>query len=252
MKKKRFYSIITILALSLCSLFAQKEAIDQANKLYKAGNYEAAAMHYEDIVQKYGVSAELYYNTANAYYKTGEVGRSILNYERALRLAPNYDDAEANLELAQTKIVDNIVQVPPFFVKRWIDNIIKLLSIDQWYVLSVILLIITLSCFLFFVFGNSMIIRKITFYAAFILLAITIVTIIFTSVRHNQLMNHNEAIIMSGTVTIKSSPDKSGTDLFQLHEGTKVSIKSALDQWIEIKVGNGNIGWIEAKDIEKI
>ena len=162
------------------------------------------------------------------------------------------DDAEANLELAQTKIVDNIVQVPPFFVKRWIDNIIKLLSIDQWYVLSVILLIITLSCFLFFVFGNSMIIRKITFYAAFILLAITIVTIIFTSVRHNQLMNHNEAIIMSGTVTIKSSPDKSGTDLFQLHEGTKVSIKSALDQWIEIKVGNGNIGWIEAKDIEKI
>jgi SH3-like domain-containing protein len=65
-------------------------------------------------------------------------------------------------------------------------------------------------------------------------------------------MNHNEAIIMSGTVTIKSSPDKSGTDLFQLHEGTKVSIKSALDQWIEIKVGNGNIGWIEAKDIEKI
>ena len=63
MKKKRFYSIITILALSLCSLFAQKEAIDQANKLYKAGNYEAAAMHYEDIVHKYGVSAELYYNT---------------------------------------------------------------------------------------------------------------------------------------------------------------------------------------------
>ena len=65
-------------------------------------------------------------------------------------------------------------------------------------------------------------------------------------------MQHNEAIIMTGSVTVKSSPDKSGTDLFQLHEGTKVEIKSSLDSWIEIEVGNGNVGWIERIKVEKI
>ena len=57
---------------------------------------------------------------------------------------------------------------------------------------------------------------------------------------------------MSGVVTVKSSPDKSGTDLFQLHEGTKVSVKSSLGKWIEIKLGNGSIGWVEKDDIVKI
>jgi tetratricopeptide (TPR) repeat protein len=231
---------------------AQNEELAKANSLYKKADYQGAAMLYEDIATRYGISPELYYNIGNAYFKAGEVGRSILNYERALRLAPNYDDAKTNLELAQTKVVDNIVQVPPFFVKRWIDSFIKLLSVDQWYLVSVVVFVITLLCFLYFIFGNNLIIRRIAFYGAFILLVVAIISGAFGLTRRSELNNHNQAIIMSGTVVIKSSPDKSGTDLFQLHEGTKVSIKSNLDEWTEIVVGNGNIGWLETKAIEKI
>ena len=71
-------------------------------------------------------------------------------------------------------------------------------------------------------------------------------------VRKDQLENHREAIVMQGVVTVKSSPDKSGTDLFQLHEGTKVNVKSTLGQWTEIVLGNGNVGWVEDQTIEKI
>ncbi len=251
MKIKIFISAI-VLVFSFAALTAQNEDITKANSLYKKADYQGAAQLYEDIATRYGVSAELYYNTGNAYYKAGEVGRSILNYERALRLSPSYDDAKANLELAQTKVVDNIVQVPPFFVKRWIALFIKILSTDQWYVVSVVVFIVTLLCFLYFIFGNNLMIRRFAFYGAFVLLVITITTVTFASIRHNQQNNHNEAIIMSPTVVIKSSPDKSGTDLFQLHEGTKVTIKSKLDEWTEIVVGNGNIGWLESKNIEKI
>lgn len=231
---------------------SQNEDIAKANSLYKKTDYQGAAMLYEDVVTRYGVSPELYYNIGNAYYKAGEVGRSILNYERALRLSPTYDDAKANLELAQTKVVDNIVQVPPFFVKRWVNSIIKLLGVDQWYIISVIIFVITLLSFLYFVFGNNLIIRRFSFYGAFVLLVLTFITAVFGLVRRSELTNHNQAIIMVGTVVAKSSPDKSGTDLFQLHEGTKVLIKSDLDQWTEIVVGNGNIGWLETKMIEKI
>ncbi len=241
-----------VLFISFGTLKAQNEELAKANGLYKKADYQGAATLYEDIATRFGVSPELYFNIGNAYYKSGEVGRSILNYERALRLSPNYDDAKANLELAQTKVVDNIVQVPPFFIKRWIDSLIKLLNVDQWYVVSIVVFIITLLSFLYFIFGSNLIIRRFAFYGAFVLLIVTIVTGTFGLIRHNELDNHNEAIIMTGTVVVKSSPDKSGTDLFQLHEGTKVSIKSSLEEWTEIVVGNGNIGWLESKAIEKI
>jgi tetratricopeptide (TPR) repeat protein len=251
MKSKIIISAI-LLFFSFTCLKAQNEELDKANSLYKQTDYQGASQLYEDIAIRYGVSPELYYNIGNAYYKAGEVGRSILNYERALRLSPNYEDAKVNLELAQTKVVDNIVQVPPFFVKRWIDLLIKLLNVDQWYIVSLVVFVITLLCFLYFIFGNQLIIRRFAFYGAFILLVITIISGTFGLIRKSELSNHNEAIIMTGTVVVKSSPDKSGTDLFQLHEGTKVSIKSKLDEWTEIVVGNGNIGWLETIAIEKI
>ena len=75
---------------------------------------------------------------------------------------------------------------------------------------------------------------------------------IFSGIRKEQMINHSEAIVMSGVITAKSSPDKSGTDLFQLHEGTKVSIKSTLGNWTEIKLSNGSVGWVEENQIEKI
>lgn len=250
-KMKKHILLIFSLVISIVVLSQQAE-FDKANALYKSANYQNAIAIYEQISITNGTSPELYYNIGNAYFKAGELSNAILNYERALRLAPNYEDARNNLEFAQSKVVDNIVQIPPFFLKKWTAVFVKLLSIDQWYVVSVVMFVLTLALALFFIFGSSLVLRKIAFYAAFVGIAITIATVSFATVRRNQLTQHNDAIIMSPTVTVKSSPDKSGTDLFQLHEGTKVNIQSTLDKWVEVKLGNGNIGWIEAINIERI
>ena len=247
--------IILFFSLILCFgsvVFAQSAAMKQANDLYAAGNYSDAAKLYESLLVKQGVAPELYYNLGNAYYKSNETGKSILNYERALRLSPRFEDARANLELAQQKVVDNIVQAPTFFVGRWIENLIKLLTSNQWFVLSFSVFIVSLIFVLLFVFGSSLIIRKLSFYAGGSLLAVTVLAFVFAEIRKDQLINHRDAIVMTGVVTVKSSPDKSGTDLFQLHEGTKVAIESTLGSWTEIKLGNGNIGWVEQENIEKI
>jgi len=247
--------IILFFSLILCFgsvVFAQSAAMKQANDLYAAGNYSDAAKLYESLLVKQGVAPELYYNLGNAYYKSNETGKSILNYERALRLSPRFEDARANLELAQQKVVDNIVQAPTFFVGRWIENLIKLLTSNQWFVLSFSVFIVSLIFVLLFVFGSSLIIRKLSFYAGGSLLAVTVLAFVFAEIRKDQLIIHRDAIVMTGVVTVKSSPDKSGTDLFQLHEGTKVAIESTLGSWTEIKLGNGNIGWVEQENIEKI
>lgn len=245
--------IFSILMLSFGSaLLAQSATVKQANDLYGKGKYTEAAQLYEKVLSADGVAPELYYNLGNAYYKLNETGKSILNYERALRLSPSFDDARLNLQMAQLKVIDNVVQIPSFFVGRWIESLIKLMTSNQWLVISFSVFVVCLILAFLFVFAPSLRLRKVSFYTGAALLAISFFTLIFSGVRKNQLVNHREAIVMTGSLVVKSSPDRSGTDLFQLHEGTKVVIKSTLGNWTEIKLGNGNIGWVEQQSIEKI
>jgi len=232
--------------------FAQSTAIRKANDLYIKGDFSSAAKQYEKILSTEGVAPELYMNLGNAYYKTNELGRSILNYERALRLSPMYDDARFNLEVAQLKVVDNNVQSSNYFIGRWIQSLMKLLNSNYWFYLSFSVFFIALIFAFVFVFGPTRVVRKVSFYSAVILIGISFVSLIFAGVLKDQLINHREAIVMTGVISVKSSPDKSGTDLFQLHEGTKVTVKSTLGNWDEIMLGNGNVGWVEQSTIEKI
>jgi len=250
MKRIILYFIVVLVGIS--PVFAQSDLLKQANDYYIKGNYEQASKLYEETLTKEGIAPELYYNLGNAYYNSNEIGQSILNYERALRLSPTYSDAKFNLELAQQKVIDNIIQAPTFFLIRWIENLIKLMTSNQWFVVSFIVFILFLLATFLFVFGSSRQFRKTSFYFGVIFLLISFVSVIFSGVRKDQLENHREAIVMQGVVTVKSSPDKSGTDLFQLHEGTKVNVKSTLGQWTEIVLGNGNVGWVEDQTIEKI
>jgi len=247
--------IILFISLVFCFnafSIAQSNTLKQANSLYIKGDYLSAAKQYEKILSNEGVAPELYFNLGNAYYKTNELGRSILNYERALRLAPSYEDARFNLEMAQLKVVDNSVQSSTFFLGRWIENFIKLFTPNQWLYSSFALFVLTLTLVFLFIFGATLFIRKTSFHTAVVLLVLSVLSFVFAGVRKDQLINHREAIVMTGVVTVKSSPDKSGTDLFQLHEGTKVKVKSSLGTWCEIKLGNGNVGWVEQTNIEKI
>jgi tetratricopeptide (TPR) repeat protein len=249
---KRIYLFIGFILFVCSNSFSQMDKIKQANELYAQGNYQLAAKQYESILTNDGVSPALYYNAGNAYYKTKEIGRSILNYERALRLLPSFEDARYNLELAQLKVVDNVVQAPTFFLLSWVASLLKFFTSNQWLFGSLVLFLLCLITAFIFVFGPSQSVRKLSFYFTLCFLAISLLILVFAGIRKDQLVNHDEAIVMSGIVTVKSSPDVSGTDLFQLHEGTKVHIKSVLGKWTEIELGNGSIGWVEQMHVEVI
>lgn len=249
---KRVILFLSIILSCVSFAFAQADAVKQANFLYSKGNYTDAAKLYEKVLTSQGVSPELYFNLGNAYYKSNELGHSILNYERALRLAPTFDDARYNLEIAQMKVVDNVSLNQAFFIGRWIDGFIKMFNSNQWIWISLVLFLICLISAFLFIFGPTRQLRKIAFYIGAIILFISLLAFIFSGIRKDQMLNHREAIVMTGVVNVKGSPDKSGTELFQLHEGTKVTIKSTLGNWTEIKLGNGNIGWVEQENIERI
>lgn len=243
--------IIFILACAHVVAFAQ-EKFAQANESYANGDYETAAALYEEILQTEGQAAELYYNLGNTYYKLNEIGKSILNYERALRLRPFYKDAEYNLELAQARIIDKVETPRMFFLRNWTVNLMHLLLPNVWVCLSIAFFILFILSFFLFAFGKKLSFRKFGFRIGVFFIGLSLLTFVFAGITHKEFKEHADAIVMTGAVTVKSSPDKSGTDLFVLHEGTKVTIRDILGEWYEIGFGNGNVGWLKATNVERI
>lgn len=234
------------------TLSAQESIIKEADAAYQTENYAKAIELYEKVLSDYGESADIYYNLGNAYYKAGKVAPAILNYERSLVLDPGDSDARFNLQIAKQKTVDKIEPLGEFFLSRWFHAVQNLGGADAWAKLGLFCFILFIGCLILFFFSKWIRLKKVGFYAGLVLLLMVIFANIFAKNQKDELVNRRHAIVFSATVTVKSSPDASGTDLFILHEGTKLLVKSTLGEWSEIQIEDGNIGWIPNKDIEKI
>lgn len=250
------YILTCLMFVWLYPTFAQQDSVatgnvEKANQLYSQGQFSDAAKLYEEELKK-GVSPHIYYNLGNSYYKTGEIGLAILNYERALRLDPRYRNARYNLSIAQDKVVDSVDATPAFWIKRITRSFIGFYSSNSWAVVSFIFFLLMLASFFVFAFSQIRKRRKIGFYVMIISGVVFIFSFVFSGIRKDQFVKHNEAIILNATVIVKSSPDKNGSDLFQLHEGSKVTVKSTLSGWSEIEFENGAIGWVEESTIARI
>ena len=245
---RRFITFLSIFFIPCSALLAQS-TFELANTAYAEGRYEEAATTYESLLAE-GPNATLYYNLGNARFKQGELAQAILNYERALRLKPNYKDAQYNLAFAQSRITDNIEE-HDFFLSVWTLAVRNSLSESTWIILSICLFILALIGLLLFLLGREPWLRKTAFHIAWIALLFSLVSGLNAASLHQRDTLRNEAIITQGVVNAKSSPDRSGTDLFTLHEGTKVTIREVLGEWSNVRVGS-NEGWIRLAYLERI
>lgn len=247
---KKIILLLLIQSLALAA-FAQQTVIKEAETAYTKEEYGKAAELYEKVLKESGESPEIYYNLGNAYYKAGKIAPAILNYERALMLDPGDGDIRFNLQIAKQKTVDKIEPIGEFFLSRWLGSLENLGGADTWARTGIICFILFIGCLILF-FSKWLRLKKIGFYVGLILLILVIFANIFAKHQKDELVNRTHAIVFAPTVTVKSSPDASGTDLFILHEGTKVLVKSTLGQWSEIALEDGNVGWMPSKDIEII
>lgn len=244
---KRF--IILLLAVSCWPLAFAQSTFDLANAAYADGRYDEAATLYQSMIDE-APNATLYYNLGNAQYKQGELAQAILAYERALRLQPNHTDAQYNLAFAQSKITDNIEE-QDFVLSTWARAVRNSLRERTWFILSICLFILALTGLLLFLLGREIWLRKTAFHIAWIALLFSLIAGLNAGSLHRRDTLRSEAIITQGVVNAKSSPDRSGTDLFTVHEGTKVTIRETIGEWSNIRVGN-NEGWVRTANLERI
>jgi len=233
-----------ILIILMATLFAQ------ANEQYTAGNYAEAAVLYAQIVDQQP-SAEVYYNLGNAYFKQGELSQSILAYERCLRLDPKNKDARFNLRFAESRITDNITDNQAFFLSSFLTRVRNMWSQSLWTWISLVSFLVFAGMMLLFLFAAQPAIKKTGFSIAIIALILAANSFWAASSLNRRDTLREEAIITQGIVNAKASPDRSGTELFTLHEGTKVRITESLGDWCNVTVGNYQ-GWIQTQNLERI
>ena len=270
----KFFAIIAFTIISATAAFAQSDSLaaaapaqpmamqpssndpaalwSAANAAYNAGEWDKALTNYVIIAENGLESAPLYYNMANTYFKKGEVARAILYYNRALRLAPADEDIRHNLEYAEQSTRDIIEEIPEFFLTSWLRAVRNTMSGNMWTIISLVVLVLAVMAALMFLLAQPLRARKAGFYTMVVSGILFVATTAFAISSRNEVVAKTKAVVMSSSVSIKSSPDRAATELFVLHEGTTVSVGEQIEGWVEIRISDGRKGWIEESRIERI
>ena len=244
--------LLLLLLLPMTGMAATKTTKASADSLYAAEHYQQAAHEYEALL-KQGISSDIYYNLGNCYYRMDDMTRAVLNYERALLLSPGDRDVRLNLQLARSKTIDKIVPESEMFFVTWYRSLVNLMSVDGWARTAIVSQVVALILALLYLFSDRIWLRKLGFFGGILLLLTFALSNLFAYQQKQALVHRSGAIIIHSAVNVKSTPAHNGTDLFILHEGTKVTITDdSMNDWKEIRVADGKEGWLQTKDIEII
>lgn len=252
MKKILLLFVLFPLLLSSDETKSIDEEFSKANSLYQNGEFNKAREIYEKLVNRGIRDERLFFNLGNTYYRLNEIHRAILYYERAKILAPFDEDLNFNLQIANLRVVDKFEQVPKFFLTQWWENLRDIFNSNQWAIVSIISIWLSAIAFSLFLIVKTTLSKKITFLLGSILILLFLFASALSYSRYKFENAHNFAIVFSPNAYIKSSPEESATDLFILHQGTKVQLIDQVGNWLKIRLPNGNIGWIKKEAIEVI
>jgi tetratricopeptide (TPR) repeat protein len=246
---KQTLLILSIVIYSL-SVFADNDELQQliadANEKYSTGDYAASIELYSRVIEEGYESPELYYNLGNSYFKNNKIANAILYFEKAKLLAPKDEKIDHNLRFAQQFVVDEIEEVPQFFLLSFFKKFAKIFKTDTWAIISLGFFVMTLVSVLVMFFNRMLNRKRLALLISILFFVSSIFSFGMATKMNDFTTGDNSGIIMS-VVTIKSSPDDASTDLFLLHEGIKIDITDNIDGWYEIRLADGRVGWIKSE-----
>ncbi len=249
---KKIVSILLLLFSILTYSQEVNKLFAEANTFYKEENFKRAVGVYLAIEEQGIESDDLYFNIANCYYKMNKVAPAIYYYEKALKVNPTNADAKVNLAFAKRMTIDVIEELPKTFLQRFSANVIQKLPFDTWAIIAVIASFLAALLFLLYYFSTSSTKKLFYFNTSIFAVFVLIVTVFFAFNNYKTVQKNRTAIIFSQKVEIKNAPSTNSDEVFELHEGTKVIVLDALDNWKKIKIADGKTGWINADALKEI
>ncbi len=272
----KFISCILLLFVSLIDVAAQassdsvapkkttggipvKIVLQRADSAYSADNFVMAESLYLEALKREGSSSELFYNLGNAYYRQGNLGKAIINYERALKLDPTNADARANLDFVNSKITDKQIDSGSYLDSIW-KGTVGMFHPDTWAMIALLLFAVFLGAVAAYLFSSAVAVKKASFFGGLVVFAVTVIAVVVSFAAANNVNSDNYAIILPPSSQLSTSPREArnqSEQAFLLHEGTKVEIIDSISNpgegmWYEVLVGHGERAWVKASDVERI
>ncbi len=223
---------------------------NHANSLYAAGEYQAARDRYLEVVAGGMEDAWLFYNLGNAWFKSGELGKAILWYERARRLEPRDPDILHNLRFAKTIKRDRDPEPGHRFYTA-MARVLHHPTLDELSAaFSALLLALFLLGLVWLRRGRQMTSGWLA--GVIVCSSLLLVNTVVLSARMYHHYTVTEAIVIYPQARARSGPDERQTPVFLVHEGTKVRIDRQQEDWLLIRLPNGLRGWLERRKVEEI
>lgn len=258
MKFRNLY--ITFMALVGCLLSSSAaladnsvySPLDSGNAEYNKANYQKAISFYQKFISGGVESSQAYYNLGNCYYRTNDIGKAILYYEKAEKLSPGDLDVQFNLQLANQKITDKVpAEAPAFLLSGW-KKFVNRFTEKQWALICIAILCFSLLLFALYLVFSGILLKQVFFWSGLGVFFLSLFVLFLAHQQYDTVTSHDTAIVLSSSVTVKGAPEDKSTQLFVIHEGTKVWILKTQGEWTEIKLSNGNQGWLISSDISAI
>ncbi len=251
---RRLIAIISFLSISFAGFSLSAEEANalfmQGNQAYENGDFSAALEAYKQINDEF-VSFEYFFNLGNAYYKTDHIAGAILYYEKAKKINPNDEDLKTNLQIANQRVKDKIEVLPSLGVEDFWHSITAESTLNKWSWASIIGLFLSALMFILFLYTKKGNIRRLHFFGGSVALLFAIICFGLANATDNRIAEHSEAIVFSPKVEVLNQPE--GTQVeFVIHEGTKVRIRRVEENWMEVNIANGSVGWIKIEDCKEV
>lgn len=248
---KKIFFLVLIIANTISAQNAD-DLFSSANDLYKNEKFEKAIERYKEIESQGLISSELYYNLGNSYYKLNKVGPSIYYFEKALKINPLSEDVKNNLVFAKRLSLDKIEELPKTVFQKFNINYLQQLSYNQWAIVVIVFSVLGSLLFLLFYFADTPFIKRFYFVTSSVSFILLITALIITFNQYSISKNNTEAIVFVEKVEVRNAPTFNSEEVFTLHEGTKVLVLDAVDNWKKIRLADGKIGWIISEKVKEL
>lgn len=251
--KKIFYTVVILFAA--ITVFANENAdtlIARAETYYTQKQYDSALTLYMQVYDQNLHSADLFYNIGNTYFRSDDLARSILWYERALLVNPKHHEARVNLEFVNARQIDKVVALPLGIVAQFFQKTHQMFNYTTWAVLSLAFLALFLAAVAGFLFAQTVKMKKLSFGVGIFALVLAVLSFFCATAHKNFIENNNEAIVLEPTIVIKNEPNNKATDLVTVHEGLKVQLLKTYGEWANVRLLDGKEGWVKKGSVERI
>jgi tetratricopeptide (TPR) repeat protein len=256
MKGKSIILLMFLLFSSQCvkagDVPSWNKDFEDACTKFDQGNYTEAIRGFEQLLASGHHNASIHFNLGNAYFRVGQTGRSILQFERASLYEPGAQDVNENLSIARERVRDNFQPLPVIFLVRWWMDL-KASSTPSRLLAWLTMYLWLAAVAGFGLFGlSSLLIRRISMAGLMVSLAFAALTALMYFDRVEDLEARRSAIVLVPESEIRVAPDSASERVTLIHEGSKVEVEASQGSLVQIRLVDGRVGWIEDSAIERI